>query len=109
MSAMQAGALPVSCNGSRTSTLLVAEPFGLASAGFDMPYHMLEMSILEKLQKEPGIKMHEVINWFTDWERDEVFPPLTPIMVELMLDELVETGYVKILEGRVYPHESIAG
>ena len=29
-------------------------------------------------------------------------------MVELMLDELVETGYVKILEGRVYPQEGIA-
>ena len=46
MSAMQAGALAVSCNDSRTSALLVAEPFGLASAGFDMPYYMREMSIL---------------------------------------------------------------
>ena len=108
MSAMQAGALPVSCNDSRTSALFVAETFGLTSAGFDMPYYMREMSILEKLQKEPGIKMHEVINRFTDWERDEIFPPLTPIIVELMLDEPVETGYVKVLEGTVYPQEGIA-
>lgn len=77
MSSMQAGALPVSCNDSRTSVLFIAEPFGLSSAGFDLPYYKREMSIMEKIKKEPGMKIEEVINRFTDWERDDIFPPLT--------------------------------
>jgi uncharacterized repeat protein (TIGR04076 family) len=105
MSSMQSGGWPVSCNDTRTSALFIAEPFGLASVGFDMPYYMREMSILEKIKNEPGIQVDMVINRFTDWERDEIFPPLTPVMVELMLDELVETGYVKILEGKAYPQD----
>ena len=108
MSALQAGGWPFVCNDSKTSALFMAEAFDLASAGFDTPYYMREMSILEKIKKEPGIQTDMIIKRFTDWERDEIFPPLTPIIVELMLDELSETGYIKILEGRAYPQESIA-
>ena len=107
MSAMQGGGWPFSCNDSKTSAFFIAEPFDLASAGFDTPYYMREMSILEKIKSEPGIQADMIINCFSDWERDEIFPPLTPILVELMLDELSEMGYIKILEERAYPQEKI--
>lgn len=96
---------PVSCNDSRTSALFIAEPFDLASGGFDTPYYMREMSILEKIKKEPGITAEAILTRFTDWERDEIFPPLTPILTELMLDELAQTGYIDIIEGKVYPRK----
>ena len=83
----------------------VAEAIDLASAGFDTPYYMREMSILEKIKDEPGIQTEMIIKRFTDWERDEIFPPLTPVMVELMLSELSETGYIRIDQGKVYPQE----
>ena len=108
MSALQGGGFPLVCNDSKTSALFIAEPFGLASAGFDTPYYMREMSILEKIKKEPGIQTDMIIKRFTDWERDEIFPPLTPVLMDLMLDELAETGYIKIREGKAYPQESIA-
>ena len=107
MSALQAGGWPFVCNDSKTSALFIAEAFDLASAGFDMPYYMREMSILEKIKKEPGIQTDMIIKRFTDWERDEIFPPLTPVVVELMLDELAETDYIKIAEGRAYPREKV--
>jgi hypothetical protein len=103
MSSMQSGGWPVSCNDTRTSALFIAEPFDLASAGFDMPFYMREMSILEKIKNEPGIKAEMIINRFTDWERDEIFPPLTPVVVELMLDELAETGYIELRDGKAFP------
>jgi uncharacterized repeat protein (TIGR04076 family) len=102
MSSLPAG-WPVSCNDSRTSALFIAEPFDLASGGFDTPYYMREMSILEKIKKEPGIPVNEVLSRFTDWEQNEIFPPLTPVVVDLMLDELNETGYIDIVEGKAYP------
>jgi len=66
---------------------------------------MREMSILEKIKKEPGITAEAILTRFTDWERDEIFPPLTPILTELMLDELAQTGYIDIIEGKVYPRK----
>jgi uncharacterized repeat protein (TIGR04076 family) len=101
MSSLPAG-WPVSCNDSRTSAVFIAEAFDLASGGFDTPYYMREMSILEKIKKEPGIDGEAILARFTDWERDEIFPPLTPVMVELMLDELAQTGYIDVRGGKVY-------
>ena len=108
LSAIQGGGWPISCNDSKTSALFIAEAFDLASAGFDTPYYMREMSILEKIKNEPGIQTDMIINRFSDWERDEIFPPLTHAVVDLMLDELAETGYIKIREGKAYHQESIA-
>ena len=105
MSSMRSGGWPFCCNDSRTSALFVAEAFDLASAGFDTPYYMREMSILEKIKNEPGIQTEMIVKRFTDWERDEIFPPLTPVVVDLMLDELAETGYIKIVQGKAYPQE----
>jgi hypothetical protein len=66
---------------------------------------MREMSLLEKIKDEPGIQTEMIIKRFTDWERDEIVPPFTPVMVELMLDELAETGYIVIVQGKAYPQE----
>ena len=88
MSSMQKGGWPVVCNDSRTSALFIAEAFDLASGGFDTPYYMREMSILEKIKKEPGIPTDMVISRFTDWERDKIFPPLTPSWWNLCLMSL---------------------
>jgi len=107
MSSLQKGGWPIVCNDSRTSALFIAEPFDLASGGFDTPYYMREMSLLEKIKDEPGIQTEMIIKRFTDWERDEIFPPLTPVMVELMLSELSETGYIRIDQGKAYPLERV--
>jgi hypothetical protein len=97
------GGWPISCNDSRTSALFMAEPFDLASGGFNTPYYMREMSILEKIKKEPGIPANLVLSRFTDWERDNIFPPLTPVVMELMIDELSEAGYIRVVDGKTYP------
>jgi hypothetical protein len=40
---------------------------------------------------------------FTDFERDEIYPPLYSVNVQLMLDELEEVGYVELKDGKAYP------
>jgi hypothetical protein len=81
----------------------MAEPCDLSSSGLDLPYYMREMSMHEKIRNEPGIRTDAVISRFSDWERDEIFPPLKPIMVDIMLDELAEVGYIEIRNERAYP------
>ncbi len=90
------------CGDSRTSALFLAKPFGLAENGFDTPYYKREMSIFEKIKAEPGIDANTIIDKFSKWEREEIFPPLTPLMLEMMLDELVEAGYIEIREGKTF-------
>lgn len=96
---------PFVCGDSKTSALFVAEPFDLASGRLDLPYYRRQMSLLEKVRNEPGIRTDAVISRFSDWERDEIFPPLTPVLVKILLDELAEVGYIEIREGKIYPGE----
>ena len=55
-----------------------------------------EMSILEKIKNEPGLTADEILNKFSEWERNEIYPPLNPINVRLMLDELAEVDYIEL-------------
>jgi uncharacterized repeat protein (TIGR04076 family) len=94
------------CGDSRTSALFQAEPYGLAELGWFTPYYMREMNILEKIKAEPGITQEEIRNRFSEWEREEIYPPLTPLILGLLLDELVEVNYIEIRDGKVYPKGS---
>jgi uncharacterized repeat protein (TIGR04076 family) len=105
MSGPDKGAWPIACNDAKTSAFFVAEAFDLASGGFDTPYYMREMNILEKIKQEPGIPTDMVISRFTEWERDNIFPPLAPVMVQLMIDELAQARYIEVIEGKAYPLE----
>lgn len=94
------------CGDARTSALFQAEPDGLAELGWFTPYYMRQMNILEKIKAEPGISKEEIRNRFSEWEREEIYPPLTPLILEFLLDELVAVNYIEIRDGKVYPKGS---
>lgn len=75
----------------------------MASGGYTLPYYRREMSILEKIKEKPGITVDEILDKFTDFERDEIYPPLYPVNVQLMLDELAEVNYIELRDGKAYP------
>jgi uncharacterized repeat protein (TIGR04076 family) len=91
------------CADCRTSAYFSVEPIDLASGGYTLPYYRREMSILEKVKAEPGITVAKILDKFTDFERDKIYPPLYPVNVQLMLDELAEVGYIELRDGRAYP------
>jgi len=91
------------CQDSRTSALFRCEPIGLADGGHILPYYKREIDILEKIKKDPGLNVDEILAKYTEWEREEIYPPLTPLNVSLILDELVEVNYIELREGRAYP------
>jgi hypothetical protein len=61
------------------------------------------MSVLEKVKEEPGITVDEILNKYTKWDREEVYPPLHPLYVSLMLDEMAVVDYVEMRDGKAYP------
>ncbi len=64
------------------------------------------INTLEKIKKEPGMTSTQIMAKFTKWERDEIYPPLTPLNVPLMLGELAQVGYIKLRQGKAYPKEA---
>lgn len=94
------------CSDTKTTALFRAEPFGLAELGSATPYYRREMSIFENIKAEPGIGPDEILNKFSKWEREEIYPPLTTLMLEMMLDELTEANYIDIRGGKAYPKSS---
>jgi hypothetical protein len=91
------------CADCRTSAYFSVETVDLASGGYTLPYYKREINVLEKVKNEPGITVDEILNKFTDWEREEIYPPLNPVNVGLMLDELAEVNYIELRDGKAYP------
>lgn len=90
------------CDDVRTLALFIAEPCGLSDKGYDRPFYSRAMSILEKIKEEPGIKTDEILNRFTTWEREEIYPRLGPVNTGLFLEELEVTGYIEVRDGKAY-------
>jgi hypothetical protein len=63
------------------------------------------MAMLEKIKAEPGITRDEIIQRFTEWERNEIYPPLNPMLVECLLDEMAQVNYIEKRDGKYYPLE----
>ena len=61
------------------------------------------MAMLEKIKAERGLTRDEIIGKFADWERDEIYPPLNPMLVECLLDEMAQVNYLERRDGRYYP------
>ena len=93
------------CADCRTSAYFSVEPVDVASGGYALPFYKREMSILDRVKSKPGITVDEILKSFTDFERDEIHPPLYDVIVQLMLEELAEVGYVELREGKAYPAE----
>lgn len=96
------GGAGFACADCRTSAYFLVEPYDLASGGYCLPYYKREMRILEKVRQKPGMKAEEILAEFSEWEREEIYPPLSVVNVRLMLDELAEVGYVELIGGRAY-------
>jgi uncharacterized repeat protein (TIGR04076 family) len=90
------------CGDPRTLAMFRAEPYGLSDKGFDLPFYKRQMNILEKIKAEPGLSAAEVLERFTDWEREEIYPRLGPVNVAIMMEELEGAGYIELRDGKAY-------
>ena len=90
------------CGDHRTLAHFACEAVDLSDSDYAQPFYRREIAILEKIEKEAGIKTDEILNRFTDFERDKISPPLTPVLLDVLLDALADMNYIDIRDGRAY-------
>lgn len=94
--------ITVICPDVRTSAVFKVEAFDLSDAGYDVPYFRREMVILHKVIQKSGIETDKILNEFSKEEIEDIYPPLSPVMVQALLEELELVGYVELIGGKVY-------
>jgi hypothetical protein len=91
------------CDDTKTLAYFTCEPIGLADGADTITYYNRQMNILEKIKSDPGMTVSEILNKFTKWEREEIYPPLYELNVSLMLDEMAVVNYIELRDGKAYP------
>jgi hypothetical protein len=72
----------------------------LSDSEYCLPFYRRSIAILEKIEAEPGIKTGVILNRFTEFEREEISPPLTPVLLQVLLEALADLDYIKIQDGK---------
>ncbi len=90
----------VVCGDTRTSLKMKIEAFDLAELGDSTPYFRREMSILNKVLPKPGIKTAQILKEFSTAEIEGIYPALSPIMIQVLCEELELMDYLKIEKGK---------
>jgi len=90
------------CGDTRTLAHFSCEAADISDSDYAQPFFRREIAILDKINQEPGIRIDEIISRFTDFERENISPPLTPILMSILLDTLADMNYMEIRDGRAY-------
>jgi uncharacterized repeat protein (TIGR04076 family) len=93
--------MDVICPDARSSMVVRLEAFDLSEKGFDTPYFRRQMAILAKLRQKGAVGSEDLLGTFTQREIEEIYPPLSKIMVRMLAEELELMGYVATAEGKV--------
>jgi len=91
----------VTCGDTRTSLMMKIEAFDLAEKGDSITYFRREMSILNRVLHKPGIELDKILSEFTKDEIEGIYPALSPILIQVLVEELALMRYVQMEGGRV--------
>jgi hypothetical protein len=90
----------LTCGDLRTACTLKLEVIDLADDGDCVTYFRRMMSILSRVLLKPGIAVDKIINEFSKEEIEKIYPSLSPILVEALVEELELIGYLEIKNGK---------
>jgi len=93
--------ITIICPDYRTSVRVKLEAFDLSDKGRNIPYYRREMVILHKILKKPGIRVDKILEEFSKEQIEGIYPALSQIMVQALVEELELMSYVDIHDGRV--------
>jgi len=93
------------CPDYRTSVVVKLEAFDLSDKGRNIPYFRREMTILDKVLRKPGIEANKILNEFSQEQIEGIYPALSQVMVQSLLEELELMGYLEIQDGKVFANK----
>ena len=91
----------VICPDIRTCMVMKIQAFDLSDKGYDVPYFRREMVILDRVMKKQPIPTGKILEEFSREEIEEIYPALSPIMVDCLVEELQLMEYVETRNGKV--------
>jgi len=92
----------VICPDTRTSVLLKLEAFDLSDNGYDIPFFRRQMAILSKVLPKEEIAVDKILNEFSKEQIEKIYPALSQIMVQALVEELEIMDYLKIKNGKAF-------
>jgi uncharacterized repeat protein (TIGR04076 family) len=90
------------CGDTRILAHFACEAVDISDSDYAQPFYRREIAILEKIEKEAGIKTDDILSRFTDFEKNDISPPLTPVLLEVLLEALEDMNYIEIRDGKAY-------
>jgi uncharacterized repeat protein (TIGR04076 family) len=90
------------CADNRTLAHFQVEPVDLSESEYAQPFYRRSIAVLEKIEAEPGVRIADILSRFTEFEREEIAPVLTPALLEVLLDALEDVHYIETREQRAY-------
>jgi len=91
------------CGDSRILAHFTCVPIDICDSEYAQPFYRREISILERIEAEPGIRTDEILDRFTEFQKNGIAPRLTQVLVGVLLEELEDMGYIDIEDGKAYP------
>jgi hypothetical protein len=88
------------CGDTRTSMAMKIEAFDLSELGDATPYFRRQMTILHKVLPKAGIELAKILDEFTKDEIEIPYPALSPLMIEVLSEELELMDYLEIKDGK---------
>jgi uncharacterized repeat protein (TIGR04076 family) len=88
------------CPDYRTSVKVKLEAFDLSDKGRNIPYFRRQMVILQKILNKPGIKADKILDEFSKAQIEGIYPALSLIMVQALVEELELMSYAEIRDGK---------
>jgi uncharacterized repeat protein (TIGR04076 family) len=95
-------AITLQCGDLRTAAIFKLEAFDLADDGDCVTYFRRMMVILAKLLAKPGTAVNKILKLYSREEIEDIYPALSPILVEILVEELKLVGHLKVQEGKAY-------
>ncbi len=93
-------AIFMQCGDLRTAATFKLEAFDLADDGDCVTYFRRMMVILAKVSSSPNIPVDKILTLYTREEIEDIYPALSPIMIQMLVEELELVGYLKVKDGK---------
>jgi uncharacterized repeat protein (TIGR04076 family) len=88
------------CSDNRTLAHFSCEPVDLSDSEFCQPFYRRAISILERIEAEPDIQIEDILKRFSTFEKEDISPPLTPVLTQVLLEALEDMNYIQIQDNK---------
>lgn len=86
----------LTCPDLRTAVSFKMEAFDLSDDGDSITYFRRFMCILDRILPKSGIAIENIIHQLTKEEREDIYPPLSQILVRILVEAPELMGYLKV-------------